>query len=168
MLKTSTSLTSTRIVVTSHNLWCVSVWTLNLPELLSLVALLFLHLMLRSRNLSLKRIDVLTITYPLRMLFWLLLVLQRLLLIDLVVIASSIKSQVMTSLSVIVSKGLTKRNWISLVVSSSDLSAPVDDPMVTVSQLETLFHPSTALSVTLGNKSFFILYICSLSLHKRW
>ena len=59
------------------------------------------------------------------------------------------------------------------VVSSSDLPAPVDDPLVTVSQLETLFHrymsqPSTALSVTLSNKSFFILYICSLSLHKRW
>ena len=80
-------------------------------------AFLFLHLMLLSRNLFFKRIDVLTITYLLQMLFWLLLVLQRLLLINLVVIASSVKSPAMTSLSVIIaSRGLTKRNRISLVV----------------------------------------------------
>ena len=90
---------------------------LNLLELLSLVALLFLHLMLLSRNLSLKRIDILTITYPLRMLFWLLLILRRLLLIDLIVIASSVKIQTMTSLSIIASKTLTKRDIISLMVS---------------------------------------------------
>ena len=90
---------------------------LNLLELLSLVALLFLHLMLLSRNLSLKRIDILTITYPLRMLFWLLLILRRLLLIDLIVIASSVKIQTMTSLSIIASKALTKRDIISLMVS---------------------------------------------------
>uniref|UniRef100_A0A2N9FRD1 GAG-pre-integrase domain-containing protein n=1 Tax=Fagus sylvatica TaxID=28930 RepID=A0A2N9FRD1_FAGSY len=103
---------------------------LNLLELLSSVALLFLHLMLLSRNLSLKRIDILTITYPLRMLFWLLLILQHLLLIDLVVIASS-----------------------AAAVSSSNIFAPIDDPPVTVSHLETLFHrymfqPSITLSIT--------------------
>ena len=47
----------------------------DLPKLLSLVALLFLHLMLLSRNLFLKKIGVLTSIYLLRMLSWLHLVL---------------------------------------------------------------------------------------------
>uniref|UniRef100_A0A2N9FF70 Reverse transcriptase Ty1/copia-type domain-containing protein n=1 Tax=Fagus sylvatica TaxID=28930 RepID=A0A2N9FF70_FAGSY len=105
-------------------------------------AFLFLHLMLLSRNLFFKRIDVLTITYLLRMLFWLLLVLQRLLLINLVVIASS-----------------------AAVVSSSDLSTPIDDPMVIVSQHEIMFHryisqPSPTLFVTSANKSWLLDSAC--------
>jgi hypothetical protein len=89
---------------------------LNLPELLYLVALLFLHLMLLSRSLFLKKIGVLTIIYLLQMLSWLHPVLQLLLLIDLVVFASIVKNQVMTSLSAIASKRMTKGNNISLVV----------------------------------------------------
>jgi hypothetical protein len=50
------------------------------------------------------------------MLSWLYPVLQLLLLIDLVVFASIVKNQVMTSLSAIASKMMTKGNNISLVV----------------------------------------------------
>uniref|UniRef100_A0A2N9IE02 Retrovirus-related Pol polyprotein from transposon TNT 1-94-like beta-barrel domain-containing protein n=1 Tax=Fagus sylvatica TaxID=28930 RepID=A0A2N9IE02_FAGSY len=44
-------------------------------------------------------------------------------------------------------------------------SAPVDDPVVTVSQLESMFHrymsqPSPVLSVTLGNKSWLLDSAC--------
>jgi hypothetical protein len=63
MLKTSNSFPSTRIVIASRSLWWVFVRTLNLLELLSLVTLLFLHFILLSRNLFLKRIDVFAITY---------------------------------------------------------------------------------------------------------
>jgi hypothetical protein len=79
-------------------------------------ALLFLHLMLLSRNLFLKRIGVLTIICLLRMLSWLHLVLQLLLLIDFVVFTSTVKNQAMTSLSATISKKMTRGNIISLVV----------------------------------------------------
>ena len=51
------------------------------------------------------------------------------------------------------------------VVSSSNLSAPIHDPPVTVFQLETLFHwymsqPSTAISVAPGNKSWLLDSVC--------
>ena len=116
MLKTSISLPSIRIVVASYSFLWVSVRTLNLPELLSFVSLLFFHLMLLLRNLILKKIGVLTIICLIRMLSWLLLVLQLLLLIDLVIFASIVKNQVMTSLSAIASKMMTKESNISLVV----------------------------------------------------
>ena len=90
--------------------------TLNLPELLSLVALLFLHLILLLRNLFLKKTDVITIIYLLQMLSWLHLILQHLLLIDLVVFASTVKNQAMTSLSASASKKITKGNNINLVI----------------------------------------------------
>ena len=134
------------------------------------VALLFLHLMELSRNLFLKKIDILTIIYLLWMLFWLHLVLQHLLLIDLVVFASTVKSQAITSLSSSVSKKMTRKQHQSRGIvprpqAAAVSSAPIDDPMVTVSQLESMLHrymsqPSLAILVTLGNKSWFLDSAC--------
>ena len=77
----------------------------------------------------------------------------------------------MTSLSATARKRMTKRKQHqscgtfprpqAAIVSS----APVDDPMVTVSQLESMFHwymsqPSPAFSVTSGNKSWLLDSAC--------
>ena len=98
---------------------------LNLLELLSLVALLFLHLMLLLRSLFFKKISVLTIICLLQMLSWLHPILHLLLLIDLVVFARTVKNQVMTSLSATVRKRMTRGNNISPVVLFLDHKQPL-------------------------------------------
>uniref|UniRef100_A0A2N9INP4 Uncharacterized protein n=1 Tax=Fagus sylvatica TaxID=28930 RepID=A0A2N9INP4_FAGSY len=104
------------------------------------------------------------------MLSWLHPVLH-LLLIDIVVFARTVKNQVMTSLSATARKRMTKGNNIKSrgifprPQAAAVSSAPVDDPVVTVSQLESMFHrymsqPSPALSVTSGNKSWLLDSAC--------
>jgi hypothetical protein len=105
------------------------------------------------------------------MLFWLLLILRRLLLIDLIVIASSVKisdhdiSKYYSKQSSDKKRHNQSHGLLPLPqaadVSSSNIFAPIDDPPVTVSHLETLFHrymfqPSITLSITQGNKSWLL------------
>ena len=144
---------------------------MNLPELLYLVTLLFLQMMLLSRNLFLKKIGILTIIYLLRMLSWLHLVHQLLLLINLVVFANTVKKpghdisecyrkQKDDKRKHHQSCGILPRSHAATISST-----PVDDPVVTVSQLESMFHrymsqPSPVLSVTSGNKSWLLDSAC--------
>uniref|UniRef100_A0A2N9IF95 Reverse transcriptase Ty1/copia-type domain-containing protein n=1 Tax=Fagus sylvatica TaxID=28930 RepID=A0A2N9IF95_FAGSY len=60
---------------------------------------------------------------------------------------------------------LHSRGILPLPQAAAVSSAPVDDPVVTVSQLESMFHrymsqPSPALSVTSGNKSWLLDSAC--------
>jgi hypothetical protein len=149
--------------------------TLNLLELLSLVTLLFLHFILLSRNLFLKRIDVFAITY---------------LLLDVVLatprtlastsdrphrhckfckkpshdISKCYRKQRFEKKKQNQSRGLLPLSQ-AVAISYSDLSTPIDDHMVTVSHLEILFHqymsqPSPALFVTSSNKSWLLDSAC--------
>ena len=162
MLKTSIFLPSTKIVVASHSLWWVSVRTLNLPELLYSVALLFLHLMLLSRSLFLKKIGILTIIYLLQMLSWL----------HPCPLASSsdwprrickyYKKPGHDITECYRKKNDDKRkqhqfrDTFPRPQAAAMSSSPVDDPVVTVSQIESMFHrymsqSSPAFSVTSSN-----------------
>jgi hypothetical protein len=105
------------------------------------------------------------------MLSWLHVVLQLLLLIDLVVFANTVK-KLGHDISECYRKqkddkrkhhqscGILPRSHAATVSS-----APVDNPVITVSQLESMFHrymsqPSPVLSVTSGNKSWLLDSAC--------
>uniref|UniRef100_A0A2N9HRD4 Reverse transcriptase Ty1/copia-type domain-containing protein n=1 Tax=Fagus sylvatica TaxID=28930 RepID=A0A2N9HRD4_FAGSY len=104
-------------------------------------AFLFLHLMLLSRNLFFKRIRRPHHHLP-----------------SSDVVLATPRPSASTS-------DQPRRHCKFSVVSSSDLSTPIDDPMVIVSQHEIMFHryisqPSPTLFVTSANKSWLLDSAC--------